>query len=220
MIPPIVELSLKELEQFYASRKLLGGYSYRPWLLQGDDGELAKCFHDKRHLSTGTLVPKGPHFARNAVKLSRLGINGPIPKKIYRNNLEGVTIVTYDRIEGEDLRTLAAKETFVEMNRLSSYLSELHEKGVYFRGIHLGNILLMPSGELALIDIAGMTIWPFPISVWHRARNVCRLLTYADDRSAMKHYDATAFVKQYADSAGLKDSQRRIFLWLCRRWLT
>ncbi|HZJ92281.1 MAG TPA: toluene tolerance protein, partial [Thiopseudomonas sp.] len=54
--------------------------------------------------------------------------------------------------------------------------------GVYFRSIHLGNVVLTPECELGLIDISDMKIFRRPLSKWQRKRNFEHMVRDERDR--------------------------------------
>ncbi len=53
---------------------------------------------------------------------------------------------------------------------------------MYFRSLHLGNVLLMDDGEFGLIDIADMRILPSPLGKELRVRNLRHMQRYPQDR--------------------------------------
>lgn len=63
--------------------------------------------------------------------------------------------------------------------QLGKFIAELHAKGIYFRSLHLGNIVLTPDGQLGLIDIADMDIYPWKLWFSTRLRSFRHLTRYA-----------------------------------------
>ncbi len=55
--------------------------------------------------------------------------------------------------------------------RFLKFVDCIQDLGVYFRSIHLGNVVLTPENELGLIDISDMKIFNKPLSKWQRKRN-------------------------------------------------
>ena len=65
----------------------------------------------------------------------------------------------YAPLPGSSLSQLAKQPDFswtTILPELIGFVRELHRKGIYFRSLHLGNIILTPQGSLGLIDIADM----------------------------------------------------------------
>lgn len=64
-----------------------------------------------------------------------------------------------------------------------TFVTGLHQKGIYFRSLHLGNIVRMTSGQLGLIDVADMTLKRRALGQMARRRNMKHMLRYAEDAS-------------------------------------
>ncbi|WP_336145611.1 lipopolysaccharide kinase InaA family protein, partial [Klebsiella pneumoniae] len=62
------------------------------------------------------------------------------------------------------------RESLIE--RFGRFMAQLHERGVYFRSLHLGNVLLLEDGEFGLIDVADMRIFPSALRNTLRQRNL------------------------------------------------
>ena len=119
-------------------------------------------------------------------------------------------MVTYKSLSGEDVRALWDVKY---LEGMADYLARLHQSGVYFRGIHLGNVLLQDSGGYALIDISGMTIWPWPLTIWQRLRNLGRFVSFPEDVALFHAYGVQRFCDEYCAAAGLKGWRKA---WLTR----
>ena len=92
--------------------------------------------------------------------------------------------VHYHPLEGQTLRqAIRANTPDQDMpHRLGQFVANLHQKGVYFRSLHLGNILLTPNDSFGLIDISDMKLYPGPLARQLRLRNLRRL--YSDPQDA------------------------------------
>jgi hypothetical protein len=99
----------------------------------------------------------------------------------YNNRLSGVS---YRYIPGKTYRDLGNKITKAMITDLAKYISIIHKKGIYFRAMHLGNILLH-NKKLFLIDIAKIHFYPWPLFIFTRARAFRRMIKYQDD---IKHF--------------------------------
>lgn len=81
----------------------------------------------------------------------------------------------YRPLAGQTLKDiyLQAPDAFLnEVPRLAAFIRDLHNKGIYFRSLHLGNIVLTPEGSLGLIDIADMSVQSRPLSAAKARRNL------------------------------------------------
>lgn len=68
----------------------------------------------------------------------------------------------YQPLEGISARQLMLTQKLTQAHReaLGQFIADLHDNGIYFRGLHWGNVILMPDNRFGLIDIAEMSIYP------------------------------------------------------------
>src|SRR5690606_35574721 len=78
--------------------------------------------------------------------------------------------------------------------RLAEFITHLHECGVYFRSLHMGNIVLTPDNQLGLIDISDMRCLGRPLSRRMRDRNYRHLLRYENDWQQVNPHIGTLFM--------------------------
>jgi len=113
--------------------------------------------------------------------------------------------VTYTPLPGLTLRQAlqsldsSLRESLVE--RFGRFMAQLHERGVYFRSLHLGNVLLMDDGEFALIDVADLRIYPSSLRHALRQRNLRHMQRYPQDRSWLFETHFEQLLKGYASVA-------------------
>ncbi len=144
------------------------------------DSTMVKLFRRKRLLSSSAWYPYARRFADNCRRLSVLGI--PVPEvlaayrvpsierdAIHYRPLVGVT--ARQRIHGRMDETDAAGLRAA----LGRFVATLHACGVLFRSLHLGNIVLTPTGQTGLIDISDLTIRRFGLGALAIARNLQHL---------------------------------------------
>jgi hypothetical protein len=84
-------------------------------------------------------------------------------------------------------------------------MAQLHEQGVYFRSLHLGNVLVLDDGEFGLIDLADMRIYPSSLSSSLRLRNLRHMQRYTVDRRWLFEDHFEALLKGYAAKASKSD---------------
>lgn len=149
------------------------------------DGTFLKLFRRKSWLSKTTFYPPARRFAANAKALQQLGIPCPRVIQLYRLNTPYRSVVHYHPLAGETLRQLlrshAVPDQVELFTRLASFINQLHDLGVYFRSLHMGNIVLTPENQFGLIDISDMRCLGRPLSRWMRDRNLEHLLRYEKD---------------------------------------
>jgi tRNA A-37 threonylcarbamoyl transferase component Bud32 len=152
-------------------------------VLKLSDGTLLKLFRRKRWLSKSLFFPPAERFAKNAAQLKSLGI--PCPEVIDTHRLRSPdrTVVHYHPLPGITLRELVNNSTMPSdlMDQLADFVIKLHDLGVYFRSLHLGNILLTPDHQFGLIDISDMRFKGKPLSRALRKRNLKHLMRYTVD---------------------------------------
>ena len=149
------------------------------------DGTFLKLFRRKSLLSKTAIYPPARRFADNAAELERLGIPCPKVIELYRLSEPYRTVVHYEPLPGQTLRQLLSSDTTLDQlelfARLAEFITHLHELGVYFRSLHMGNIVLTPDNEFGLIDISDMRCLGRPLSRRMRDRNYQHLLRYESD---------------------------------------
>ncbi|XLY88806.1 lipopolysaccharide kinase InaA family protein [Ectopseudomonas mendocina] len=169
------KLTDAELATLIDRAKVLEGDSFGPKVYRLVNGNFLKLFRRKRLLSSALLQPYSMRFLGNAKRLHKLGIPTLTPLSGFQLQKPGVTAVLYQPLPGETLKDiyLAAPERLHKLlPELTAFIRKLHRLGIYFRSLHLGNIVLTPEGVLGLIDIADLSIQRRPLSKAKRKRNL------------------------------------------------
>lgn len=147
--------------------------------------EIIKIFNVRGYISSGFFNTYASRIIKNSIKLKEHKISSiEITNELafqYNNRLSGVS---YRYIPGKTYRDLGNKITKEMITDLAKYISIIHKKGIYFRAMHLGNILLH-NKKLFLIDIAKIHFYPWPLFIFTRARAFRRMIKYQDD---IKHF--------------------------------
>lgn len=173
-------------------------------VLMLSDGSYLKLFRRKRLISSAAWYPYAQRFADNALKLAGRQIPCPEVLGVYR--IPGVSreAVRYRPLAGQTLRHIvrSGADTAGLRDKLGRFVARLHAAGIYFRSLHLGNIVLTPSGELGLIDIADLRASSNPMPRHRRLRNLKHLLRDEQDRAWIYQSDTAAFDRAYNDALG------------------
>jgi len=179
------ELSNQQFQSWREGAKVLEQDRYGEKVLILADGTFLKLFRRKSWFSKTLFFPPAKRFADNAEQLEQLGIPCPKVLNLYKMQDPYRSVVHYAPLAGETLRKLLNEDHSIEQielfAQLATFITELHELGVYFRSLHLGNIVLTPAGELGLIDISDMRCLGRPLSTGMRNRNFRHLLRYEKD---------------------------------------
>ncbi|HAG79441.1 MULTISPECIES: toluene tolerance protein [Stutzerimonas stutzeri subgroup] len=155
----ISQLCQRDLQQLTHNAAILEADGLGPKVLQLESGLFLKFFRRKRWLSSALLRPYSRRFVKNAERLQALDIATLKVRAIYVLSDESADAVLYAPLPGSSLSQLAKQPDFswtTILPELIGFVRELHRKGIYFRSLHLGNIILTPQGSLGLIDIADM----------------------------------------------------------------
>ena len=95
--------------------------------------------------------------------------------------------VLYRPLPGDTLRNhwrrIDAEQRSIEVRQFGAFLAHLHQSGVYFRSLHLGNVLYTPDGDFGLIDFLDIRFKSRPLRPTLIRRNFEHLRGYLLRRS-------------------------------------
>jgi hypothetical protein len=148
------------------------------------DGSYLKLFRRKRRLSSAAIWPYAQRFADNTLALQDRGIPCPEVIALYRIAAIKRDAVHYRPLPGQTLRQLIQQADATDnlRARFAEFVAKLHQDGIYFRSLHLGNVVLTPENTLGLIDIADLKCQRRPLSKQQRIRNFQHMLRYSLDK--------------------------------------
>jgi hypothetical protein len=146
-------------------------------------GDILKIFRVRRKISGARIYSHARRFMRNAERLHKLGLNTVVCKRLYHFANSTDTAVLYSPLAGYTVKKLLDGHLLNQemAMALGIFIARLHQLGVHFRSLHMGNILVMPDGQYGLIDISDMSIYPWPLFCNTRVRNFRHLCRYPDD---------------------------------------
>ncbi|MGE8188872.1 O-antigen ligase family protein [Pseudomonas sp. NPDC086278] len=202
---PVNTLTPMALQQLSDQAQIIEEDGLGPKVLRLVDGSFLKLFRRRRWYTSGSFNPYSERFAVNSEQLRTMGIPTPQILALYRLE-NGSSAVHYSPLPGNTLRQVlqgitapAVRQALVE--RFGKFMAQLHEQGVYFRSLHLGNVLVLDDGEFGLIDVADMRIYPSSLSLSLRQRNLRHMQRYTVDRRWLfeDHFDA--LLQGYAKKA-------------------
>jgi hypothetical protein len=186
------------------------------------DQRVVKLFQIRARFSSALVYPYSFRFFRNARKLKSLGVPSVRVEQTFFCPSLRCHGVIYELLAGEALHNLDL-DTDV-WRRFAGFIAELHAKGVYFRSLHLGNVVLMPDAEFGLIDIADMRFKRPPLPDRLRVRNFKHLFRLAAHRRRFAEIGVETFLDDYLDAcrctgehrAGMKRKLVQLYAELCR----
>jgi len=189
-------------------------------VLRRKDDQIIKLFRIKRLLSLSLFYPYSLRFSRNARRLNRLGVPSvQVAQVFYCASIRRHGVV-YPLLPGETLSHLLEKGQNSDslMRQLATFIAELHRKKIYFRSLHLGNILQLPDGRLGLIDVADLSFNRLPLTLWQRRRNFRHLLRRVEHRALFEQFGIERFIEYYLDAAEIPQQKRAVFCSLICRY--
>jgi len=180
---PLQILSYPEYLKLRENATVIEADQHGDKVLRLPDGSYLKFFRRKRLLSSALLYPYAVRFADNLDALHQRGIPCPTQIAAYRIAAISRDAIHYAPLEGKTLRqVLKEAKGNPDMAQLRSALGEfvadLHQAGIYFRSLHLGNIVLTSTGQLGLIDVSDLVPHHRPLGRMQRARNMKHMLRY------------------------------------------
>lgn len=170
-----------DFNQMTLGAKVLEADSYGAKVYLLNDGNILKLFRRKRLISSALLIPYSQRFINNAAQLKTKGIPTLKVLKHFKLDAPGMTAVLYQPLPGETLSQLSRQVGFSWEERLPELVSlirKLHQCGIYFRSLHLGNVVVTPENTLGLIDVADMRFMRAPLSKRMVRRNVQHFARY------------------------------------------
>ncbi|MDR9860706.1 MULTISPECIES: O-antigen ligase family protein [Pseudomonas] len=202
---PVQKLSATGLEQLSSAAQIIEEDGLGPKVLRLADGSFLKLFRRRRWYTSGSFNPYSERFAVNSEQLRQMGIPTPQVLHLYRLD-DGSSAVHYAPLPGHTLRQVlqsitapGVRQALVE--RFGKFMAQLHEKGVYFRSLHLGNVLVLEDGEFGLIDLADLRIYPSALSHSLRQRNLRHMQRYTVDKRWLFEDHLDALLQGYAMTA-------------------
>jgi tRNA A-37 threonylcarbamoyl transferase component Bud32 len=175
------KLSKKEYLALREGAEIIEADSHGDKVLLLADGTYLKLFRRKRLLSTALFFPYAKRFAQNAIRLAQLNIPTVSIIQLYRISSVHRTAVHYHPLTGTTFRNLPHEIDEGLAGRLGRFIRDLHDKGVYFRSLHLGNIVLTPENQIGLIDISDMNFFYRSLPLKLRLRNFRHSARYPND---------------------------------------
>jgi len=183
-------------------------------VLQCSDNSIIKLFRIKRLLSLSCVYPYSVRFGFNARCLNQMGVPSvKVERTFYCHAIRRHGII-YPMLEGETLSHILATHQNHDdlLEKLAVFIAQLHEKKIYFRSLHLGNVLRLPNGHFGLIDVADLSFKWLPMNMWQRRRNFRHLFRNPEHRQIFEQFGMERFIVCYLDAAGISHGEKDRFL--------
>lgn len=201
-------------EQLLARSEIIEQDRHGVKVVRLPDGDYLKTFWYRHLFSSRRIYPEWLRFTLHVRALKRRGIATVDYQEAVRLPHLRRTGVIYRPLPGRTLRQVHAAGAFDTglVARLGAFFALLHGKGVLFRSLHLGNVVLCPDGRFGLIDVADMRLVPWSLGKSSRLRNFIHLFRYPDDLKIVTLSGFPEFVEGYLmqlDSSTLRRSMEQ-----------
>lgn len=204
-------------EQYQALREdaeVLAADDHGDKVLKLNNGQIMKLFRRKRLFSSALIYPYGKRFADNVKKLKKLAIPTVSKLDLFRIPSISRIAVVYQPLPGDSLDDLIQQKNFDEkrIHQFAAFLAKLHMQGVYFRSIHLGNVIKTPEDKLGLIDVSDMKIYRRALPASLCARNMRHFCRYPEHVAALFPAGGKdLFLRSYLAALDISDNKKRQF---------
>ncbi len=199
------EISENDFSKLIGEGKILerDTLGVKVYLLPGD--RICKVFRCKRKFSSAQYYPYAQRFADNCKLLNDLAFKSVNVSEVYKVANTNLGLVLYSMLPGKTLRAFlkegAACQTLIP--KFIELVVELHKKGVYFRSLHFGNVIVSPEGDFCLIDVSDMTISGKSLMSLKRARNFKAIFRYTSDVGFLENYGVNKFFAEYIEKSNI-----------------
>lgn len=192
----------------------------QPKVFEKNGNTIIKLFYPKKSkLSSDRIWPRAMRFYRNVKKLHERGYNAPIVSKIQFCPESKMYLMYYPKIAGSDVRYLANNNQLHIIKHVAHLMADLHDKGVFFRCIHLENLLYQTNGEFALLDVTDVRFKKKPLNLYARYRNLKHLFQEPLDKNTWQAFGVKEFMHEYFKAVKLSKYSCKVLTHLIMRSL-
>lgn len=197
----MLRLTKSDFRRLYSDARVVEADGFQLKVLRFSNGDYFKLFHNRRFFSSATFYPYSRRFARNARSLAEREVPTVSVQTLFRIPHLDCTAVRYTPLPGSTLRELAAYVDAGVAEGYGRFLAGLHQRGVYFRAVHPGNVVVMPGGDFGLIDIAQLSCHRFPLTKRQRRKNLQHVARSRLDQDFLRTF-GEAILSGYESVAG------------------
>jgi hypothetical protein len=216
----IQTISTAEFDRLRAGARVLECDARGEKVLLTPDNRIIKLFYPRRRFTSARIYPYAIRFWNNTKDLRDKGITTIECEQLRYDPQQRRHVITYPLLPGTPLRDCLHEGRCGggHLATLAGFMATLHASGVLFRSIHLGNVLVLEDSGFGLIDVADMSIRPWPLGLFRRARNFRHLLHDRRDREILGKYGYQRFLAEYETAAGISGYRSRLLRALIKRY--
>lgn len=197
-------VTANQLQDWLSQGEVLEKDSHGPKVVRLDNGDFLKIFRSRRNPLIERLSPAAERFQKHAERLRNLGIAAPQMRDCFWvNRAKAVSACLYQPLPGTPLDVLfnnARNEFDALLPDLAIYIHQLHKRGIYFRSLHLGNILYTPAMGFGLIDFLDIRFKKRPLNRRLTQRNFSHLQRYLQRRQ-VKNFPWERLMHCYSEAS-------------------
>src|SRR3989344_6111415 len=179
-------VTAKEFQDWLSHGKVLEKDSHGAKVIRLVDGKLLKIFRSRRLPLLARLHPDAVRFEDRAKRLQAAGIHTPtICETCWVDRSKLVSACLYEPLAGQPLDRIfhdSPAQFNLLLPQLAAYIHRLHQRGIYFRSLHLGNILRTTDSDFGLIDFLDIRFKNRPLGRMLIRRNFQHLRNYLQRR--------------------------------------
>ena len=197
-------VTAQELESWLTSGKVLEQDARGAKVVALENGLYLKIFYTRRNPLLARLMPSARRFQRNTETLQACGIAAPnVSETFWINKARGLSACLYQPLPGQSLEQIYLKDRVgftARIPAIADFFKFLHNRGIYFRSLHLGNILELPNGKFGLIDCLDLQRKRTPLSPPLIRRNLAHLENYLQRRGLLAEFPWRALMDAYQNN--------------------
>lgn len=192
----------------------------KPKVIETAESKIIKIFYPKKRSIFSKNKLPALKFCHHAQRLIHLKVGAPkIESLDYCRELQ-IHLVSYEKLKGEDVRSLVRSGKYHMIHNLAIFIASLHTKGIYFRAIHLANLLHQEQNQFALIDIDDIQFRRKPLSLYMRYRNLKHLFIYRSDKAFWLQHGIETFMDYYFQCSNMNFLSKNILMRLLNRLIS
>lgn len=196
-------VTANQLQDWLDQGVVLEKDSHGPKVVRLVSGDLLKIFRSRRNPLLERLLPAARRFHNNSERLNDLGIATPKVHDTFWIARNSISACVYAPLQGTPLDSLfssARGEFNALVPELAAYILLMHRRGIYFRSLHLGNILRTPDASFGLIDFLDIRFKGRPLGTRLVRRNFEHLRRYLQRRN-VENFPLDELLLAYAEAS-------------------
>lgn len=176
-------------------------------LLLSTENKIIKHIYKRKWFSTATLWPYATRFINNAKRLKSKNILVPEINAVYFYPKLNCDILIYDYVDGPTLYDIACNNDLSFMPKFAHYIAMLHDLGIYFKDLHLGNIVVK-NDSYTLLDLESIHCKRRALTLTQRAQNLKYMFSIKEHVQFYQQFGADKFLDEYYKAVSQSDRSR------------